>query len=64
MASESEHLPGPTYWPAALALACVFLLWGIVASYIISAVGLLLLVAALVGWIGELVHERHASDER
>jgi hypothetical protein len=51
-----EPLPRPTYWPAVLALGIVFLAWGIVTSFLISAVGGILLVIALVGWIGELRH--------
>lgn len=51
-----EKLPAPTYWPAALALAIVMILFGIVTSYAISGVGLLLLVWSLAKWIGELLH--------
>ncbi|MEZ4675298.1 MAG: hypothetical protein R2932_13760 [Caldilineaceae bacterium] len=51
------YLPAPTYWPALLALGTAFLAWGLVTSLIISAVGLCLFTAALVGWIGELRHD-------
>jgi len=56
-----EHLSEPTYWPAVMALGVTALLWGIVTSVIISLVGLALFVLALIGWIGELLHE---SPER
>ncbi len=50
------ELPRPTYWPAVMALAITFLAWGIITSFLISGVGLLLFVLALAGWIGELRH--------
>ncbi len=56
-AARPERLAQPTYWPAVLALAIAFVLWGAVTSLVISGVGLLLAVIGLAGWIGELRHE-------
>lgn len=56
-----EVMPRPTYWPAVTALGVVFLLWGVVTTFIISAVGVALLVLALSGWIGELRNELRES---
>jgi len=56
-AAGPERLAQPTYWPAVLALAIAFVIWGAVTSLLISGVGLLLAVIALAGWIGELRHE-------
>lgn len=53
-----EHMPHPTYFPAALAMAVTFLFWGLITSYIILAVGAGLFIAALAGWIHEIRHER------
>ncbi len=53
---EHVTVPRPTYWPAVLALGVTFLAWGLISSMLISAAGLLLLVVALGGWIGELLH--------
>ncbi len=53
---QPEHIPSPTYAPAILALAIVFLLWGLISSYLISVIGLVLFFIALAGWIGELRH--------
>ena len=53
---KPEHVPHPTYWPAVLALGVTCLVWGLVTSYVISAVGLLLFAVALSGWIWELRH--------
>jgi hypothetical protein len=54
----SEKLPEPSIWPAALALAITFLVWGLVTSLIITGVGLALFAVALAGWIRDLRHER------
>ena len=56
---EHIHLPEPTYWPAVMALGIVFIAWGIVTSWLITGVGLILLGVALAGWIGDIQHERH-----
>jgi hypothetical protein len=53
-----EVMPRPTFWPAALAFAVTFLLWGIVTSPIITIVGAILLVVSLSGWIGDIRNER------
>jgi hypothetical protein len=50
------HRPRPTSWPGVLAVAIVFLAWGVVTTIAISAVGLVLFALALGGWIGELRH--------
>jgi hypothetical protein len=55
-AVEQHGLPAPTYWPAALALAITFLAWGIATTWLISAVGLVLFIVALAGWIGDMLH--------
>ncbi len=56
-AVPAEPLPRTTYWPAVMSLGVVFILWGIATTYLISIVGLILLILALGGWIGELRHE-------
>ncbi len=55
-----EVLPRPTYAPAGLAFGAVFLLWGILTSYIVSIVGLVIFIISLAAWIGEILHERGA----
>lgn len=53
-----EHLPLPTYWPAGLALAITFIFWGLITSWVIWAVGLLLFAVSIGGWIQDIRHER------
>lgn len=44
------HLPGPSYWPIILALSVLLIAVGVVFSWILSLVGVVSLLAALVGW--------------
>lgn len=53
---EHEGLPEPTYWPAVLAFGITLIFWGILTSWIISGVGLIVFAVALTGWIGDLLH--------
>lgn len=52
-----EGLPRPTYWPAMLALGMTLALLGPVTLMAVTVVGLGMAVVALIGWIGELIHE-------
>lgn len=52
-----DVIPRPTYWPAGMALGVTFLLWSIVSSPVILGAGALLVVASVIGWIGEIRHE-------
>lgn len=51
-------IPRPTYWPAGTAFGITFLFWGIVTSPVVTGAGCVVLVVSLVGWIGEMRHER------
>ena len=53
-----QRVPAPTYAPAVIALAIVCLLWGLVTTYLISLLGLVLLGIGLTDWIGGLRNER------
>jgi len=56
LAAHAFHTETPTYWPAALALGVMLVGLGIVTGMILSVVGGLLIVVALIGWIGELLN--------
>lgn len=62
MIPERETV-APTYWPAALALGSALLVWGLLASYVISAVGFVIVIASLSGWIADLVRAHRAGGE-
>ena len=49
-------LPHPTYFPAGLAMAVAFLFWGLITTWVVLAVGVVLFIAALAGWITEIRH--------
>ena len=61
MQHESEtghnavHMPAPTVWPLVLALGLTLILAGMVTSAAISALGLLLTLAASLGWFREVL---------
>ena len=58
---EPRRIPRPTFWPAGLAFGITLSLWGIVTSPIIIVFGLVVLVIALGGWIGEMRREAKGS---
>lgn len=52
---KPEELPRPTFWPAVMALAVTFFLWGFVSAIPITFVGAGLFILALTGWIREML---------
>ena len=52
-----ERIPESTYAPAVLGLGITFLFWGLMTTFYISGVGLILFAMALTQWIGELRRE-------
>ena len=52
-------LPETSVWPVVLAGGLALLLLGVVTSLSFSVLGALLIVGALMGWIGDLLHVRH-----
>lgn len=55
---KPELVPRPTSWPGGLALGITLFAWGIISSEVILAIGLVVFVTSLVGWIREIRHER------
>jgi cytochrome c oxidase subunit 1 len=47
------HLPSPSYWPIVLALGVLLIAAGIIVNLIISLIGAVVLLAAIVGWTQE-----------
>jgi hypothetical protein len=48
----------PTYWPIILASGITFLAWGALTSYLLSILGFVLTVVAVINWIGDIRHEQ------
>lgn len=61
--TRPRNLPRPTYWPFFLAMGVAFLAWGMLATWIISVAGLVVMIISLVGWITELRHERRENKD-
>jgi hypothetical protein len=53
-AALPADIPAPTPWPPALALGVALSGWGLIASPVILAIGAVLFVVSLAGWIGDL----------
>ena len=65
-AGEAIHLPGPTYLPIITAVGIMIAVVGVVQSWIIVGIGVLITLFAVVRWvretrrdIGELPLEHH-----
>jgi hypothetical protein len=56
--ARPERIPRPTVWPPAMALGVTLLAWGLITSPVVLGLGIVLLVASLGGWIGEIRHDR------
>lgn len=47
------HLPMPSFWPILVALGVLIIALGIIFNLIISLVGIVVLMAAIIGWMLE-----------
>ena len=59
---ETEVLPEPTYAPAALAMACGMLLWGLLTHWSLSLAGGCLLAWALWLWLRDVARDWRAEE--
>jgi hypothetical protein len=50
---ESVHLPGPSYLPVLTAFALTLALVGIIISWVLTGLGVVLLVVVVWRWIGD-----------
>jgi hypothetical protein len=56
-AGEAIHLPGPSYLPVATAFGVSIAVVGVVLSWVIVGIGLVIAVIAIWRWIGETRRE-------
>lgn len=61
---QTEHdsilLPAPTFWPIVFAFGLTLLFAGLVTQWVVSAVGLVILVRGVLGWWHDVIpHEAH-----
>jgi hypothetical protein len=59
-AARPEKIPSPTFAPAAMAFGTALFMWGFLTSMVLIVVGLIVMVASLTGWIGEIRGQRRA----
>ena len=50
-------IPAPTYWPFVVSLGATLVGLGLLTSKVISAVGTVLFIIAIIKWVGELANE-------
>lgn len=55
---KPELLAKPTWSPAALAFGITLTVWGLVSSFILLGIGLLIFIVSLAAWIRDICHER------
>jgi len=64
MSKESEiHLPAPSYWPILLAGGLVLIAIGVISSFAISIVGIIVLLISIAGWTMENRSQEKAHHE-
>jgi type IV secretory pathway TrbD component len=56
-AGEAVHLPGPSYLPVATAFGLTIAVVGVVLSWVIVGIGLVIALVAIWRWIGETRRE-------
>jgi hypothetical protein len=54
---EPVHLPGPSYLPVLTAVGITLAIVGVVISWLVSAIGLVIAVIAVVRWIRETLED-------
>ena len=55
---KPDVIPRSTLAPAATAFGLTLFFWGFVTSPVVLGVGLIVVVASLIGWVAEMRHER------
>ncbi len=54
---EAIHLPGPSYLPALTALGITFAIVGVVITWVLSVIGVVIALIAIVRWVRETRRE-------
>ncbi len=56
-AGHGIHMPPPSFWPIVLALGIAMALIGVITKYVVLAIGLLVTIVSVVGWIRDARRE-------
>jgi len=57
------HVPPPSFWPIVLAGGLVLIAIGVISSFTVSIVGIIILLAAIAGWAMENRSEEKKHHE-
>jgi hypothetical protein len=57
--TDTVQLPAPTAWPMVLGLGIALMLAGMVTHWVISLLGLVMAVPAIIGWFFEVLPQEH-----
>jgi len=57
------NIAEPTYWPLVLAVGITTFAWGWVTSWLMTLLGLILVITSVVNWIGDMRHDRGYEQE-
>ncbi len=60
---DEIEMPAPSFWPIVLAFGLLLMAVGVLFSWIISVVGVIILLVSLVGWTLENRSESVEADE-
>jgi hypothetical protein len=52
--AQPQDMPKSTIWPPSLAFGILFLMVGFITSGYISAIGILIMIISITGWINDL----------
>lgn len=52
--ADPEIIPKPTFWPIFTAFGVLLLFWGLITSFILSLVGVVVLAFSISGWVSDL----------
>jgi len=64
MSKHSDiHIPPPSYWPIVLAGGLVLIAMGVISSFFVSVIGIIVLLVAIGGWAMENRAEEELHDE-
>jgi hypothetical protein len=58
--ARPARIPPPTFAPAGVAFGTTLFMWGLLTSFVLIGVGLVVIILSLGAWIGEMRHAGRA----
>ena len=63
MIESPQHLPKPSIWPILVAAGITMMVVGVLSHWLVSVVGIILLIVSLGGWTQENREQAHPLTE-